>query len=354
MSFVKKLLHSQRGSNVAQAAALALLAAALLGAMLQVVPGLAGATQRSLSCLVAALGGGGTGCSGGPAAPPTSDVPPQQQPSGDDDGGLPPEEYAAPDGTRPLTDEERALAEEIFGPGALDLDAVRITSDGPFLEDRPYVIGNTIHWPGDTIDTAALAHELTHVYQFQQRGWVYLREAAVLQVKYELWRRTGLGSNPYDYGGVEGLEQALEDGKTFGDFNVEQQGAIVEDYWERRQNGQDTSAYDPFIEDLRDGDLEDNYEEPGISLPLPFPPFPLPPFGPFPGGPTIDVPAPVRCSRRVPAMDMGHARYLAWPGADRLGYAGPIAAVGVGMGSAEYLPAVGLVLNRLIARKDTR
>jgi len=36
-----------------------------------------------------------------------------------------------------------------------------------------------------------------------------------------------------DYGGEDGLRQALEEGITLGQFNAEQQAEIFVDYWER-------------------------------------------------------------------------------------------------------------------------
>lgn len=294
MKFVKQLLHNQIGSSVAQAAAVALATAVLLGALLLIVPSLAAVADQSFQCLIGVLSGGGGSCAGAASSGTIPQPPPQgKPPAGKNGDGLPPPSYPASDGTRALTPEERALAEQIFGPGALDLDAVRITRDGPFVQPRAYVIGNTIHWPYDQITTATLAHELTHVYQFQRRGWVYLREAAVLQGQYEIWKRTGLGSDPYSYGDEAGLRRARAEGKTFGDFNVEQQGAIVGDYWERRQNGQDTSVYDPFIDDLRRGILTpERRPGPRFPIPIPWPPIISGPWPPFIPGPRIPLPRP--------------------------------------------------------------
>ena len=87
----RSLLWDERASSVAQAAAVAILATALLGAMLLVVPSLGSAVDRSFSCLVSVLGGSGAGCSGGAAAQATAaqdaaaNAP--EPPSSDDGGG---------------------------------------------------------------------------------------------------------------------------------------------------------------------------------------------------------------------------------------------------------------------------
>jgi hypothetical protein len=250
-------IRSESGSNVAQAAAVALLAAALIGIVLTLMPGLAGQVDRAFNCLTAAISGG-AGC-GSSAADAGAGGAFQQRTA---QRPALPDSYPPTPGRRGLTPEERALAEYVFGPGALDLDAIQISTEGTFVQPRAYVIGNTINWPPSSqIDPATLAHELTHVYQYQKRGWAYLREAAGLQVEYELYKNwpsriPNPFSNPYDYGGEEALRQGRAQGKRFSDFNVEQQGQIVEDYYQRVMQGQDTSAYDPYIQDARQGRLD--------------------------------------------------------------------------------------------------
>lgn len=59
-------LRDDTGSNAVQAAAVALLAAALIGVMLGFAPQLSGATERAFACLIGSLGGGDE-CEGGAA-----------------------------------------------------------------------------------------------------------------------------------------------------------------------------------------------------------------------------------------------------------------------------------------------
>ena len=90
---------------------------------------------------------------------------------------------------------------------------------------------------------AWLVHELTHCWQFQHYGITYFLKA--------LWVQLRLGSNAYAYGWESGLEQALDAGDTFSDFNPEQQGEIARHYYYRLKQGLDTSAWQPWIQAIQ-------------------------------------------------------------------------------------------------------
>lgn len=84
--------REQRGSNVAQAAAVALVAAMLIAALISVGSGsLRPAAERAFNCLVAAIAGGGSGCNGGPASAQTpgagATTPVSDSGGAEDDGG---------------------------------------------------------------------------------------------------------------------------------------------------------------------------------------------------------------------------------------------------------------------------
>jgi hypothetical protein len=84
--------REQRGSNVAQAAAVALVAAILIAVMISIgSQSLRPAAARAFNCLVAAISGGGAGCSGGPAAAQGpgngGSTPASDSGGGEDDGG---------------------------------------------------------------------------------------------------------------------------------------------------------------------------------------------------------------------------------------------------------------------------
>lgn len=152
---------------------------------------------------------------------------------------------------RPLTPAEIEAAKQVLGEDALDWDRVRVRSGG-YLDaafwangDRPFTTGYVINVPdGDTIPTSVMVHELMHTYQYEKYGWDYIRKAIIAQ-----------NTDGYDYGGPDGLEQAWADGKHFADFNVEQQGQIVQDYYELLENGGDTSPYAPYIQEVQDGNI---------------------------------------------------------------------------------------------------
>ena len=56
-----------------------------------------------------------------------------------------------------------------------------------------------------------------------------------------------------DYGGADGLHEHRAAGKRYCDYNREQQGQIAQDYSALLAAGEETSAYEPFIKELREG-----------------------------------------------------------------------------------------------------
>ncbi len=88
---------------------------------------------------------------------------------------------------------------------------------------RAIALGNHVFLPDRSAgDVATLAHELTHCGQYQAWGsWRYFARGASAQLRDLLYRTLGVGESPYAY--------ALEDGKPFEAYGMEQQGQIVED-----------------------------------------------------------------------------------------------------------------------------
>ena len=131
--------------------------------------------------------------------------------------------------TRKLTSIERQEAEKVFA-GSLDYERIRIDERSIIAALGAYFQGadgmgvtlfHTINFnkklraePGNH-DMAWLIHELTHVAQYRQIGSRYLPEAIHAQAT------TG-----YDYGGGASISE-----KNFRDFNREQQGDIIKDYY---------------------------------------------------------------------------------------------------------------------------
>lgn len=99
-------------------------------------------------------------------------------------------------------------------------------------------------------DTAWLIHELTHVWQYEHSGWVYLPQA--------MSERVLQGSKAYKYSSKSGLpdrgmdlQEQWQGGKRFREFNREQQGNLVRDYYVALKTNEDTSGWEPFIQELR-------------------------------------------------------------------------------------------------------
>ena len=183
----------------------------------------------------------------------------------------------APMASRPLSDSEIAEARLVF-QSSLDYTHAYVSEDaswpdwvdsiGASLQRRvrdpddhnAITLGQTSYFPV-TLDTspaaiaanqlrdmAWLMHELTHQWQFSRLGWSYLASALSVQLR--------LGRMAYNYqGDYPTLDAALlaahAEGKKLADFNLEQQGDIVRDCYYRVKQGINTSAWDPFIAELR-------------------------------------------------------------------------------------------------------
>ncbi len=148
--------------------------------------------------------------------------------------------------TRRLTEREITLARSIFGE-TIDYQKVRV-DERSHIGCRQYrfaYVGFHFVNSWGKLSDPHFIHEMVHVWQFQCLGSVYIPRA--------LWaQRTPEG---YNYGGISTLKRAAEQGKTLADFNYEQQGDIVADYfclkngWKPRWCAAD-SAYIPIFETL--------------------------------------------------------------------------------------------------------
>jgi hypothetical protein len=176
---------------------------------------------------------------------------------------------------RLLTDLERAEAGLVFGDG---LDYTRawvwentrwpnwIADVGAALHrykrtwHNAVTLGNISYFPvtlrtapetlasGDIADMSWLMHELTHQWQFQRLGWVYLWRALRVQL--------GDGPRSYNYQAhhpskEEALHAARAAGKALIHFNMEQQGDIARDYYLALKQGRDVSAWTPLVAEFR-------------------------------------------------------------------------------------------------------
>jgi hypothetical protein len=157
--------------------------------------------------------------------------------------------------TRPLTVAEVAAAEAVLGPKAVRYGEVRLAHDGVLTwvfrvnGNRAFTAWHTVAMPRRERTSnayfALVVHELTHVYQYERVGTVYIGQA--------LHSQSRMGREAYHYGGKDGLAQARAAGKRYSDYNREQQGQIAQDYHARLHAHEDVTAYEPFIAELREG-----------------------------------------------------------------------------------------------------
>jgi hypothetical protein len=151
-----------------------------------------------------------------------------------------------------LSGPEIAAAQSVLGPSAVRWGDVRIGESGPLLdlifsvnEGRAFTTWHTIMMPrGERANLAIVVHELTHVYQYERVGTLYIGQAIHAQA--------GAG---YDYDGAAGLRRARTAGRHFKDFNREQQAQIAQDYYAAGGDRGADPAYQPFIAELRAGQL---------------------------------------------------------------------------------------------------
>ena len=161
---------------------------------------------------------------------------------------------------------EQAAAAQVFG-SRLDCTRVRVWEQTPWpnwldtagrwLARRPprapgvhnaVALGNWCCFPvqlpaaAEALALGWLIHELAHVWQFQQLGWRYLWLALRAQLQ--------AGDAVYDYGGAENLLRRRAQGARLQHFNVEQQAAILQHYYQLRCSAQDTAPYAPFAQDV--------------------------------------------------------------------------------------------------------
>jgi hypothetical protein len=191
-------------------------------------------------------------------------------------------------GFRPLTDDEKADAELMFAD-TVDLDKVRIATESPtnsiifgiqdFFtgepESRAFVTGNLINFDADDIPPLkryTFIHEMTHVWQHQNVGPIYMAHALFGQATSGYNYGYQESTDPDDavvlpngaYDGSEqrepqgfadgfGAESALAAGG--GDittFNPEQQGQIMMHYFVRRhllnQTPAQYAAWQPYVD----------------------------------------------------------------------------------------------------------
>ena len=156
---------------------------------------------------------------------------------------------------RPLTDAEILRGAEIFGKN-IDFSLVMVDDEahkavvGHYIA---YVSFNTINSHGG-IPPDIFIHELVHVWQYQNFGAGYIMQA--------LWAQsTKAGYNYTDVTANGVRQEGWSDVKSIHQFNAEQQGDLVQDYfrlktglraqWGHRSTMKDLGKYEKFIEEIK-------------------------------------------------------------------------------------------------------
>jgi hypothetical protein len=156
---------------------------------------------------------------------------------------------------RRLSPLEIQEAERVFG-NSIPYEDVRVVEESPFAK-RIAALSGRVHLPqGERLavtvfktihfttklrpevqDMPWLIHELTHVWQYCQRGTRYLSDALQAQARH--------GEGAYDF------ETGLEEGWDWDEFNLEQQGDIARAYYRALIAGRAVKVYEPHIDVLR-------------------------------------------------------------------------------------------------------
>jgi len=129
--------------------------------------------------------------------------------------------------TRSLKAWEVDVAKTIF-KDKLQYKLIRIDENAKLLPSErciAYVGFHTINSKGP-MNNSTFIHELVHVWQYERFGSVYIYYALMAQ-------KSTMG---YNYGGASALSYAINQKKKLVDFNFEQQGDLIEDYY-RISNG---------------------------------------------------------------------------------------------------------------------
>jgi hypothetical protein len=154
----------------------------------------------------------------------------------------------------PLSSSERAAAQSVLGQNALRWDDVRIDEGGvlglvfKLNHGRAFTTFHSINMTAvDRADLSIVVHELTHVDQYEHAGSVYIGQALGDQI--------AEGAHAYDYGGPSGLSADRAAGKHYADYGRERQAQIAQDYYTDITSGAPTTDYDPYIAELRKGEL---------------------------------------------------------------------------------------------------
>lgn len=131
---------------------------------------------------------------------------------------------------RLLTEGEKRMADSVFGKNTINYDKVLVLKRIQFTttDTRASAPFGQIIYPTDkfkddfsspnisALDKATFIHEMTHIWQYQLK-YPVAKNGVIIQLKNEL------GGSVYAY--------SLSSNKKLKDYNMEQQGDIIADYY---------------------------------------------------------------------------------------------------------------------------
>lgn len=139
---------------------------------------------------------------------------------------------------RTLTTDEMAIGREVFQT-SVDFSQVRIVEAD--IAAAPTTLGNNIRVsPGYTMDNGTLVHELTHVWQYQNRGTGYISNSATHQIGAMI--AGGDRNGAYD--------AVVVPGRSFHHYSAEHQAVIVE-RWYNNPSLRADPVYQALIAEVR-------------------------------------------------------------------------------------------------------
>ena len=117
-----------------------------------------------------------------------------------------------------LSAKEVQVAQSVFGSN-LDFDLIRINKHSRYAKRLrlAFVTGHVINYYRD-LSYPLLIHELTHIYQYQQVGLVYIPRCLFAQSS----------KQGYDFGNVEDHDDILKGMSGLNKLNYEQQAEFLE------------------------------------------------------------------------------------------------------------------------------
>lgn len=126
-------------------------------------------------------------------------------------------------------------------PGPKDHNAITIGFSCNFPVNLPEASPPPGH--PDDFFVNWLIHELTHCWQYQHTGVIYIVRALSAQFR--------LKDAAYDFGGESNLLNVRSAGGNIHFFNPEAQATIAQIYYLKLRQKLNVAAFEPFIDDIR-------------------------------------------------------------------------------------------------------